>query len=153
MQLAVHLQNDGRRDALDLALYAELRVTHPATIDGVTRTVVRLPLNSPWVPRVRIRHEARIRVAVEEIPDSDWKRLRARVGVEHRDLAAVLKSSADSTVRFYVLAYDAFSGARQIFVAEYDKSSFTTLEASQHASDEDWAGSEREFRQKSAHAN
>jgi hypothetical protein len=149
MQLAVRLRNDGRRDVLDVALYAELRVTHPRTDDGVTRTVIRLPLNSPWVPRIRRQHEAYLRVESERVPDSDWRRLRARAGVEDHDVGNVMKTSAQATIRFYALAYDGFSGARQIFVADYDRCCFARVESFQHAPNEDWGGSERETAGKS----
>jgi len=116
-QLSVRLKNHARRDAIDVEIFAELRVDHEMSIDGVTRTVIRLPLNSSWMPR--IRNEAVIRVENEKIDGEQWERLKSRIGKSYSTLGQVLDEYKNSTIRLYALAYDRFSGARRIFIAEY----------------------------------
>jgi hypothetical protein len=116
--LAIRLKNDSKRDAIDITIHGELRVDHMPTKDGVRRTLVRFPLNSPWMPL--IKNEAQIRVEQQNIPDWEWDRLCGRVGVSKRNLKLVMQECERSTIRFYALAYDRFSGAKKIFVKEFE---------------------------------
>lgn len=132
-QLSIRLRNDSKRDAIDISIHAELRVSHPQTPDGVTRTLIRFPLNSDWMPR--IQNEARIRVEQQKIPDWEWNRLRSRVGTDCTDLEHVLQKCEGSTIRFYALAHDQFSGARRIFVEEYEARQIQRGDAVSHELD------------------
>lgn len=115
--IVVYLRNQGRRNVIDLSLHAELRVDHSETTDGVTRTVIRLPLNSRWAPRLRRGGEIRIRVEIDQIPKYDWERLYARTRINTCTVVGILHQHASASLRFYALAYDEFSGARRLFVS------------------------------------
>ncbi|MFT3970122.1 MAG: hypothetical protein QM695_07545 [Micropruina sp.] len=116
-QIAAVLSNNGRRDAVDVSIHAELRVSHAPGVDGVTRTVIRLPLNAPWMPRLRRAGDARVRIDGAHIVESDWARLQMRAGIESSTLIGVLTEFPEASVRLYALASDPFSGSRQAFVS------------------------------------
>jgi hypothetical protein len=67
----------------------------------------------------RIQNEARIRVNTAGITEGEWERLSARLGETIRDVHAVLQGSTQSSIRFYALAHDDFSGARALCAVEY----------------------------------
>jgi hypothetical protein len=117
VQIAIRLSNLGRRDAVDVALHAELRVSHGPALDAVTRTVIRLPLNSAWMPRLRRSGEARIRIEEALVSSVDWNRLEARASIAPASVAEILQGNGSASVRFYALASDPFSGSRQVFVS------------------------------------
>jgi hypothetical protein len=111
-QIGIRIRNAGRRRAIDIYVQAELRCPHPPSSDGVTQTIIRLPINTPWIPS--IRDVARVRIEPERIPDSDWLRLRTRTGRDLRDIGGHLAMSRDAHLRFYAIAADAFSGSRMV---------------------------------------
>jgi hypothetical protein len=117
-QLTIRLKNQGsrRRGAIDVQLHADLRAVHPPSSDGVTKTVIRLPLNTQWMPSLRT--EARIRVEAARIPSREWDRFGARTNYSERDIEAVLRNHADAYVRFFAVASDGLSGARLLFRTE-----------------------------------
>ncbi|MBX7269178.1 hypothetical protein KIF24_26255 [Micromonospora sp. Llam7] len=115
--LVATVSNVGRRDAVDVAFHADLRVDHDRTADGLTRSLVKLPLNSSWMPRLRRGGWRRIRIEDFRIPASEWKRLESRTGIVADTLADMLQGHPNAHVRLYGLASDPFSGSRQVFVS------------------------------------
>lgn len=117
-EVAIELLNSGRRNAVDVSLHAELRVQHAPSLDNVTNSVIRLPLNSSWVPRLRRKGRARIRIEPAKVPIEDWDRLKVRAGISRDTLPAILAKHNSASVRLYALASDPFSGSRQVFVSQ-----------------------------------
>ena len=112
-EMVFRLHNRGRRPAVDVQLLAELRVDHEPLADDSTRTVLRLPLNTPWYPAVR--NDARVRIAATDVPDEDWQRLTARTGVVGSGLRFALSSHPGAHVRLTALASDQLAGGRLVF--------------------------------------
>jgi hypothetical protein len=112
-ELVFRLHNRGRRPAVDVQLLAELRVDHQPLADDSTRTVLRLPLNTPWYPA--IRNDARVRISARDISDEDWGRLSARTGVEGSGLRFALSTHPGAHVRLTALASDQLAGGRLVF--------------------------------------
>ncbi|MEV4709810.1 hypothetical protein [Micromonospora sp. NPDC049374] len=116
-ELACTVSNVGRRDAVDVAFHADLRVDHEKTVDGVTRSLIKLPLNSSWMPRLRRGSMRRIRIEDSRVPASEWKRLKLRTGIEAETLMDVIQGCPTAHIRLYGLASDPFSGSRQVFIS------------------------------------
>jgi hypothetical protein len=118
-QPRIKIVNIGRRDAIDLQIAAQLRLPRQVDHIGSPMSIVDAPTSVPWLPRLRSRSYRYVRLCLDQVPDNE----RARVGLASRepalgtDLLEVLRRSPDAAVRFYLFAYDAFSGARKIFVS------------------------------------
>ncbi|MEU5549534.1 hypothetical protein ABZ738_07175 [Micromonospora sp. NPDC047793] len=116
-ELVATVSNVGHRDAVDVAFHAELRVDHERTADGLTRILIKLPLNSSWMPRIRRGSFRRIRIEDVRVPAGEWERLRVRTGIEADTVVDALRGHPNAHVRLYGLASDPFSGSRQVFVS------------------------------------
>ncbi|MGW0506945.1 hypothetical protein [Micromonospora sp. NPDC003241] len=116
-ELVATVSNVGHRDAVDVAFHADLRVDHERTADGLTRILIKLPLNSSWMPRIRRGSFRRVRIEDVRVPASEWERLRLRTGIEADTVVDALQANPNAHVRLYGLASDPFSGSRQVFVS------------------------------------
>jgi hypothetical protein len=118
-QPRIKIVNVGRRDAIDLQIAARLRLLRQVDHIGSPMSIVDVPTSVPWLPRLRSRSYRYVRLRLNQVPENEQARV-GLVGAEpHRgpDLLDILRRWPDAAVRFYLFAYDAFSGARKIFVS------------------------------------
>ena len=119
-QPRVKTVNLGRRDAVDLQVKAQLRIPHEIDNIGSPMSFFDLPTSVVWLPRLQHGSLRYVRLCLEQVPESELRRVGAVVGREPSPgcgLAEFLTDHPDATVRLYLFAYDEFSGARKMFVS------------------------------------
>jgi len=118
-QPRIKIVNVGRRDAIDLQIAAQLRLPHQVDHIGSPMSIVDVPTSVPWLPRLRRRSFRYVRLCLNQVPENEQTRV-ALAGEESglgTDMLDILQRWPGAAVRFYLFAYDSFSGARKIFVS------------------------------------
>ncbi|GAA0269971.1 hypothetical protein [Cryptosporangium japonicum] len=110
----IKIVNTGRRHALDLQVWAQLRLPHEVDASGSPVSLIELPTSVTWLPRLQRQSYRYVRMCLGRVPPGELE----RCGVDpSTDLPTLLREHPDAAVRVYLFAYDGFSGARKIFVS------------------------------------
>ncbi|TQS39810.1 hypothetical protein [Cryptosporangium phraense] len=113
-QLRLKIVNHGRRHALDLQVWAQLRLPHEVDHIGSPMHLIELPTSTPWLPRLQRQSYRYVRMCPNKIPPDEFERAGLDPDAELGDL---LRRRPGAAIRVYLFAYDGFSGARKIFVS------------------------------------
>lgn len=119
----VKFRNNGARDALDLELFAKVRIRGFATQRANSWRAIYVSIDDPRIPKVPShRGTARRFVVVADpcaIPDSAKTGLPPELQSQCEDgtlgLEDLLNLGSQATFQVFAFAYDAFSGARKLF--------------------------------------
>ncbi|MFG1924319.1 hypothetical protein [Cryptosporangium sp. NPDC048952] len=110
----VKIVNVGRRNAIDLQVWAQLRLPHEVDGAGSPMSLVELPTSITWLPRLQRDGYRYVRLCLGKVPPEELERVGLDPSVE---LPTLLREHEDAAVRVFLFAYDGFSGARKIFVS------------------------------------
>lgn len=110
----IKIVNVGRRHALDLQVWAQLRLPHEVNGAGSPVSLIELPTSVTWLPRLQRQSYRYVRMCLGRVPVAELERVGMDPGI---DLPTLLRTHDEAAVRVYLFAYDGFSGARKIFVS------------------------------------
>jgi len=119
----IRLRNNGRREILDLELFAKLRIRGLSRHKPSIWRAIYIPIDDPRIPRLTCQKGTRKRFAVllliSEISDSARRclTLQLQEKCKNRELTLeeLMQLGMQSTLEIIGFGYDSFSGARKIF--------------------------------------
>lgn len=120
----IKIRNCGRRDILDVQLFARIYVTGLNLHSPSTRRIVLIPLGIAHWPILEVKGGAKLTALLSEKAvalTESWypESVRAMAASGTMKLEDILSLGESAQLQIAAFAYDAFSGTRKVFVSKY----------------------------------